>query len=78
MESDFEKKPKMNFTKIIRAELDSVRQELSNGGLGIAVALLVRPAIDFFVCFYWGSNPTVLAIMVRDHIFSCFNCLLSF
>ena len=32
----------MNFTKIVKADLDSPRRELSNGGLGIVVILLVR------------------------------------
>ena len=34
----------MNFTKIVKADLDSPRRdrELSNGGLGIVVTLLVR------------------------------------
>ena len=31
----------MNFTKIVRADLDSPCQELSNDGLGIVVALTV-------------------------------------
>ena len=37
----------MNFTKIDQADLDSPRRELSNGGLGIVVALLVRWGINF-------------------------------
>ena len=37
----------MNFTKIVKTYLDSPRRELSNGGLGIVVALLVFPAVDF-------------------------------
>ena len=32
----------MDSTKINQADLDSPRQKLSNGGLGIVVALLVR------------------------------------
>ena len=32
----------MNFTKIVKADFDSHRRELSNGGLGIVVTLLVR------------------------------------
>ena len=35
------------FKKEVKAGLDSPRQELSNGGLRIAVALLVVPVIDF-------------------------------
>ena len=37
----------MNFTKIVKADLDSPRRELSNGGLGIVVALLVHWQIIF-------------------------------
>ena len=51
----------MNFTKIVKADLDSPRQELSNGGLGIVVTL--HPSGSsvhyFFMCVYWGSNPAV-------------------
>ena len=36
------KRSKINFTKIDQADLDSTRQELSNDGLGIVVALTVR------------------------------------
>ena len=32
----------MNFTKIVKADLDFPRQELSHGGLGIVLTLLVR------------------------------------
>ena len=44
----------MIFTKLVKADLDSPRQELSNGGLGIAVALLVHSGMDFCVCVHWG------------------------
>ena len=44
----------MNFTKIVKADLDSPRRELSNGGLGIAVTLLVRWQI-IFVCASTGG-----------------------
>ena len=37
----------MSFTKIDQADLDSPRRELSNGGHGIVVALLVRWGIKF-------------------------------
>ena len=37
----------MNFTKINPADLNSPRQDLSNGGLGIVAALLVLWQIDF-------------------------------
>jgi hypothetical protein len=32
----------MDHTKIVQADLDSPRRELSNGGLGFVVALSVR------------------------------------
>ena len=48
----------MNFTKIVKADMDSPHQELSNGGLGIVVVLLVRPGIGF-PCVYTGG-PTQL------------------
>ena len=37
----------MGRTKIVPADLDSSRRELSNRGLGIIVALLFRRGIDF-------------------------------
>ena len=37
----------MDHTKIVQADLDSPRRELSNGGLGFVVALSVRSGIDF-------------------------------
>ena len=37
----------MGLTKIYTADLDSIRRELSNGGLGIVVALTVFSGIDF-------------------------------
>ena len=37
----------MNFTKIDPADLNSLRRDLSNGGLRIVVALLVRWQIVF-------------------------------
>ena len=39
----------MTFTKIDPADLDSPRQELSNGALGIVVTLLVYLKIEFSV-----------------------------
>ena len=44
------KRSKINFTKIVKACLNSPRQEFSNGGLGIVVVLLVCRQIDFFAC----------------------------
>ena len=42
----FEKEAKNKFTKIFRADVDFPCQELFNSGLGIVVALLVRPGIN--------------------------------
>ena len=41
----------MGHTRIVSADLDSPRRELSYGGLGIIAALLVRCGIDFS-CVY--------------------------
>ena len=41
----------MNFIIIVKADLDSPLRELSNGGLGNVIALLVRRGINF-VCAY--------------------------
>ena len=49
----------MDPTKMTHLYLDSPRRELSNGGLGIVVALLVR--WGFFVCVFLTLNPAVLA-----------------
>ena len=43
----------MTFTKIDKKDLDSPRQELSNGGLGIVATLLLCWQIDFS-CVYTG------------------------
>jgi len=53
------KEVRNKFTKIDQADLDSSRQELSNSGLEIVVALAVFFGNYFFACFCWGSNPTV-------------------
>ena len=45
----------MNYTKIIKADLGSPQQDIFNGGLGIVLALLVFPAIDFSCASTWGS-----------------------
>ena len=47
----------MDFTKIVKAELDSPRQELSNGGLGIVVALSVFSEI-VFLCACTGVQSS--------------------
>ena len=44
----------MNCSKIVKADMESPRQELSNSGLGIMVALLVRPGIGFSCVSTWG------------------------
>ena len=41
------KRSKIYFTKIDQADLDSPRRELSNGVLGIVVALTVFSGINF-------------------------------
>ena len=60
MESYSKKRAKISFTEIDTAYLDSPRRELSNGGLGIVVALLVHWGVNF-LCVSTGSqsNPTV-------------------
>ena len=40
----------MNFTKLVKADLDSPRQELSNGGLGFVTALAAFSGIGVFIC----------------------------
>ena len=51
MKRYFEKEVKVDLTKIVKADLDSPRPELSYGGLGIVVALSVFSAIEFLcVC----------------------------
>ena len=49
----------MDFTKLVKAALDSPHQELSGCGLGFVVALTVFQEIIFFVCSYWKSDPAV-------------------
>ena len=39
----------MSFTKMVKRYFDSLRRELSNGGLGIVVAFLVFPEMDFYL-----------------------------
>ena len=62
LESYFEKEVKMNFTKQVKADSDSPRQEVSNDDLGNVVALSVFGI--FCVCVHWGSNP---AVVVSDY-----------
>ena len=42
----------MDLTKMTHAYLDSPRRELSNSGLGIVAALLVRWGIDFLCAYF--------------------------
>ena len=44
----------MTFTKLNQSDLDSPRRELSNGGIGIVVTLLVRWQIDFLLDYTGG------------------------
>ena len=71
-----------DFTKVVKAGLDSPRRELSNGGLGIVVALSVFPAIKcvcvggcgwvgVWVGVYWVSNPAVLAEIFNSLWLTC-------
>ena len=48
------KRPKNYHRKIHLADLNSPRQELFNGGLGIVVTLLVRRQIDFSCSSRWS------------------------
>ena len=56
----------MDQTKIVPADLDSPHRELSNGGLGIVVALLVRRGIDFS-CASTG-DPIQLYLFLRTKL----------
>ena len=55
----------MIFTKIVKADLDSPRQGLSNDGLGIVVALSVFLAIGFS-CVSTGA-PIQLYLLASLH-----------
>ena len=46
------KTPTIDFTKIVTVDLSSPRRELSNSGLGIVAALLVRWGIDFLCAYF--------------------------
>ena len=48
-----------------KADLDSPRRELSNGGLGIVVALLVRWQIDFLSVYTGGPIQLYKQILWR-------------
>ena len=51
----FKKGSKMNFTKILETDLDSPCRDLSNGGLGIFLALLVCWGV-IFSCACTGAQ----------------------
>ena len=44
----------MGHTRICTSDLNCPRRELSNGGLGFVLALLVRWQVDF-LCVYTGG-----------------------
>ena len=53
----------MTFTKIDAADLDYLRQELSNGGLKSVVTLLVRWQINFLsACIGRPIQPYVILL----------------
>ena len=54
------KRSNSDHRKIDPADLNSHRRELSNGGLGVVVTLLVFRKIDFCVCVLLVGNPAVL------------------
>ena len=65
----------MNHTKIDTADIDSRRRELSAGGLGIVVALLVCRGIDFSCVSTGGpiqlyTNPSLCSKSKDDEISS--------
>ena len=45
----------MGHTKIVKADLDLHRRELSIRGLGFVVAFLVRLGIDFLCAYTWRA-----------------------
>ena len=59
------KRPKINFTIIYHEDLDSPHQELSNGGLGVVVTLLVCWQIDVLSDYTWGSIQLYIYICHR-------------
>ena len=54
------KRSKNDHRKMDPEDLNFPCQELSNCGLGIALALLVHRKIGFFVCVSLIGNPAVL------------------
>ena len=67
----------MNFTTIDPADLNSPRRELSNGGLGIVVALLVRWQNDFLSAHigYPIQLRRYVAILAKLQSLTLRNCL---
>ena len=68
----------MPFTKIVPADLDSPCRELSNGGLGIAVAFLVCRQIMFLsahigrpnqLYFYRASTVHTRSLLPRTPVY---------
>ena len=57
----------MTFIKLNQADLDSLRRELSNGGLEIVVALLVRWQIIFLSAQTLTLDPAVYLCMRRHN-----------
>ena len=54
----------MAHTKIVKADLDSPRQEVSNSGLKFAVVLLVCSGIIFVCAYNWGAIQLYLRTCV--------------
>ena len=57
----------MNFTKIVKADLDSPRRELSNGGLEIVAALTVFSGNYFFPVFLLGVQSSCRELQFPKH-----------
>ena len=56
----------MSFTKIVKADLDSSHWTLSNGGLGIVVALSVFQQLIFVCAFTGGPIQLYLVNYSKD------------
>ena len=57
----------MDHTKIDTADLDFLRRELSNSGLGFVVALLVRSGIDFSCASTRNPILFLMSLVHFDH-----------
>ena len=64
------KEVRRGFYKIVKADLDSPRQELSNGGLGFVLALPFFRELIFCVLVrkYWKSNPAAALVHLLPNI----------